>query len=154
MSREAWSGVLWLSIALYVGRESVRLGVGQWSDPGPGFIFLGSAVVLAALSATILVRGLRRHEPAEPAGERASWRRVLVAFGVLALYVLAFESVGFLLATVIMMVVVLRLGGVRKWTTTMVVAAGATLGTYVLLNVWLQTRLPAGTLEWLHILNR
>ena len=108
------SGGVLLLVAVAYGAGATRIP-GQAGEPGPGFMPLALAVLLAALSVAIVVRGLRRgahtevaeDEPAGPArtvspsrGARSRdgakpWRAAIATMAYAAL----FQPLGFALST-------------------------------------------------------
>jgi hypothetical protein len=136
-----WDTVVWLAVALLVGLESVRLGVGQPGHPGPGFIMFWTAVVLGGL-ATALLFGSRAAEPADADG--AGPVRIAAAVALLMAYAASLERVGFLLVTPVMVAGMVRLGGETRWPRIAAFSVAATLATYVVLHTWLGVQLPAG----------
>lgn len=145
-----WSTASWLAFSLYVCLESLRIGIGRPSDPGPGFIFFWSGLVLAALAVLGPLRACVSHRDRETTAPRqTNWSQILLALVVLGLYALFIERIGFLLTTAVMMGLIVRLAGEHRWSRIVTFALGATLGAYAILQVWLQTRLPPGLLGWL-----
>jgi hypothetical protein len=72
--------------------------------------------------------------------------RVAWTLGTLGAYVLALERLGFLLATVPFLTVLLLVYGERRWPVVLAVALGATAATYALFAMWLGVPLPPGIL--------
>lgn len=98
-------------------------------------------VVLAVLGvAHLAVPGADR--PAWPDGP--SGRRVLFVFGVLALYVAGLPSLGFLPATALFVVILLRALGAFSWATTIVMTGAIAIASYVVFEHWLGMPLPPG----------
>jgi len=59
-------------------------------------------------------------------------------------YVLVLDMVGYLIATAGMFLILLRWVGRQGWVTTLITAAVAAGGSYVLFARWLMISLPAG----------
>ncbi len=101
------------------------------------------AVVLAVLGAGHLVPVTAAAErPAWP--DAPGWRRVAFVFGVLALYVAALPSFGFLPATALFVLIVLRALGAFSWAITLVLTAAIAIASHVVFKHWLGMPLPAG----------
>lgn len=146
---DVWIALVLLACSIWVCLQSLDMGIGQASNPGPGLIFLVSAIALGALSVLLLFQGRTMQHPDVTAG-RSDTSQVVKAFFLLVLYAMLFEDIGFLLTTAVMMTVMARLAGEKTWTRSITFATAATVGTYVVLEVWLQTRLP-GVLEGLPV---
>lgn len=143
---ESWSAGWWLIFSLYVSWQSLRLGIGRPGDPRPGFIFFWSALVLAGLAVLLVRRSRVEHRDREASARPTNWTKIVVAVFVLILYSLLLERIGFLVTTVLMTAAIVRLAGENRWSRIVTFAIGVTLATYVILQVWLQTRLPPGVL--------
>jgi hypothetical protein len=107
----------------------------------------------------VLLGGLvalgRAGPPAEPAPAAApatagppeeAGRRVLTTVAVIVGYTLVLDRLGFLLATVALVGILVRLYGERRWPVVVGVAVGAAAGTYGLFATWLKVPLPPGLL--------
>lgn len=111
----------------------------EW--PGAKLLPAVLGVALAILGAAHLLA---------PAGDLAEWpeaagrRRVALVFGVLVLYVAGLPSLGFLPATVLLVLVLLRFLGSFSWATTIVMTAAIALGSHVVFRHWLGMPLPSG----------
>ena len=53
--RDLLAGFFWLAIAVFVCFESIHTDLGKVHSPGPGFLPFWSAVVLGALSTTLII---------------------------------------------------------------------------------------------------
>jgi len=51
------SGVFWLVFSLIMAFESYREGLGTLRQPGPGFLYFWTSIVLALMSLPVLIRG-------------------------------------------------------------------------------------------------
>ena len=142
-SRSDVSGALaWLALAIFVCMTAARLGLGGVSQPGPGFIFFGSGIILAVLAVTLLLRSLGTRHDGGSAVHAHHWGKIALGAAALFVYVLVFESSGFLLSTVAVMAVMARLNEERRWKHIGAFAIGSTAGAYLILQVWLGLRLP------------
>jgi putative tricarboxylic transport membrane protein len=142
---EAWSAVALALVALLAVAQSWRLGVGPVTRPGPGFFPLLLAAALGLVAVALLVRAVQAPAAPLPAGPTVP-RRLGVTLGALAAYVIAFERLGFVLATVGFLAFLFAVLGRYRWPVALVIAAGVAAGAWVLFDTWLQVRLPAGVL--------
>jgi hypothetical protein len=76
--------------------------------------------------------------------DRASARRVGFVFGVLVLYVAVLPSLGFLPATALFVLTLLRALGAFSWSTAIALTAAIALTTHVVFRHWLGMPLPSG----------
>lgn len=145
---------VWLVLALAVAAEAGRLGFGSFSRPGSGFLPFLAGGALAALALLALVQTALAKPAADPkSGFRgADLIRIGTVTGILFLYVLLWEVIGFLTATFLLLLFLFRCIEPLRWRTVFT-AAGLTLAfTYILFSVLLGARLPIGRL-WTYFLN-
>jgi putative tricarboxylic transport membrane protein len=137
--------------AAAVGVVAVALASGLaqgTSTGGPGARFLpvllGGLMVLLGL-AVALGRAPAAAPVADPADTGpGGGGRALATVGVMGAYTLVLERVGFLLATVALVAVLVRMYGERRWAVALAVAVGAAGAAYGLFAAWLRVPLPAG----------
>jgi putative tricarboxylic transport membrane protein len=137
------SGVMLFLFALGTGWEARKLPFGTVSTPDSGFFPLSLAVALAVLSALIVVATWlpEAGDSAPPSWQGAG--RVAVAVGALVAYVAALNPLGYLVATILIMLVYLRgLEGLR-WSASLAIAVASVVISYLLFRQ-LGVPLPAG----------
>jgi hypothetical protein len=111
-------------------------------------MLLGGLMILLGGVIALGPSGARSARPA-PAPEEAdpgSGRRALMTVGAMAAYTLVLDRLGFLLATIALLVVLVRAYGERRWAVVLTVAVCATGVTYGLFAGWLKVPLPPGLL--------
>ncbi len=150
--RDVNSSMFWILIGVFFCIGGLHYGIRRSGIPGPGFLPFVTGLILVALSVTLLVaRLLKRRDRAgsigKPMPRGEAFRRILIVLGALCLYVVLLEPLGFLLTTVLFMIVILRLEP-RRWTFILPVAVGATVFFFVLFKVLLRVPLPAGLLGY------
>jgi len=107
-SAELWGGLFWLALSAFVVWSGNDLGLGQLRDPGSGFMLFYLGLIMMGLSLAIITSALRH--PGEPvsalwAGTR--WVRVLCVVVLLLAYGFLFETVGFLVLSSILLLVLM-----------------------------------------------
>jgi len=141
------AGLLLALVGLGVVLGAIRLHVGTPLHPQPGFFpFLGGAAL--ALLAVILVvqAALGRSTGTEAFGRVGPPAIMIVGMGV---YVAILEPLGYVLGTILIAGVILRILGVRSWRVLGVASLVLSVGTYLLFARVLGIDLPAGVLEFL-----
>jgi len=133
-------------VALFAWITARDLAFGTLRQPGPGFLPKNLAVLLAAFALLLLLRGLLTDAPSvrDLWPERAGLIRVVLMLAALLGYVAVLETAGFLLVTAGLFVIMLRWVGRQSWITTLVVALGSAVGSYLLFARWLMVSLPGG----------
>lgn len=103
------------------------------------------ALVFAVLGVGHLVPsmvGSAADLPAWP--DAARWRRVAFVFGVLVLYVAGLPPLGFLPATALFVLILLRSLGAYSWAMTLVLTGTIAVASHVVFKHWLGMPLPSG----------
>ena len=113
--RDAWSGARLMPVVV-----------------GAALVILGGAHVVSPVVAAV-------EWPDAP-----GWRRVGLVLGGLILYVIAMPWLGFLLATALFVLLVVRALGQYTWTMTLVLTAAVAAGSWVVFKHWLGMPLPSG----------
>ena len=112
----------------------------------------GAKLMPAALAVVFAVLGAGHFARSQAAAERPvwpdalGWRRVAFVFGVLGLYVAVLPALGFLPATALFVLILLRALAAFSWTTTLVLTGAIALGAHVVFRHWLSMPLPPGPL--------
>jgi len=139
------STLFFIGLAIAIIVESIRMGRGSLSNPGPGLIPLGSGLVIGILSLIVLV-GTFRSSSKEGLRDKAmklSWNIIstlisMVAFGFLV------NPLGFYTATFLWLGFVCRWIAGMEWKATIILAVLATLSTWLLFGYFLEIRFPRG----------
>lgn len=141
----ATAGAVGLVCAIVYLLEGQKLPFGRMNAPGPGVFPLFIGIIFAAVSAWVIADALLSKQAGEasfPKGD--GLKRVLTVFGAFALYVVLFNILGFLVASVLLVIVFTRVVGGISWLKAAawgVVVTGVVWGGFVLL---LGVRLPTG----------
>jgi putative tricarboxylic transport membrane protein len=133
---------IFFGVTMIIG--AIRLRLGTPSEPQPGFFPFLAGAVLVVLSVILLIRAFSgRGEGAEPFGEL--WRPAILAIGLL-LYSLLLDPMGYILATIILSMIVLRVLDTKAWLTLVAISLVLSVGTYFLFDRLLDVPLPLGIL--------
>lgn len=143
---DAWSAGALALLAIFAVTQALRLEVGSLARPGPGFFPLVLSAALAVVAAALLVRSRRAKDGPPIPREPTARGRLAATAGALAAYVLLFERLGFVLATVGMLAFLFAALGRYRWPIAVGAAVVVTLAAWVLFDTWLHVRLPAGVL--------
>ena len=144
------SGLFGLAFGIFIMIKSVHLDAGGFHQPGPGFFPLFGGILLTLFSAVLLVQSflvkaqaIRSTAPVE--GENP--RLALYAFLGVVAYAFVFEGLGFILATFLLVIFLLRIVKPKKWWVTLLTAAIISLTSYFVFTVLLKSELPDGLLD-------
>jgi len=148
-------------MAVVISYLSLQLPLGDvrkvFTLPGPGFFPLILGVLLAILGASFFLKAWvegtkakarkEKHPDARAVGSTLRIDRR--AFGVLVsvvIYSAVFERLGFLLSTLLFLVILFRAISSQRWTTSIITAVTVSLLSYIIFDIWLMAQLPKGIL--------
>jgi putative tricarboxylic transport membrane protein len=144
--RDVVAGTLLALIGIGVIVWAIRLQVGTLVRPLPGSFPLVVGLMIVFLSIAIVVQGwLGRGKSPQPYGDL---RRPSILVAGLAVYTVILDSLGYLLSTIFIAVVTLRLMGVTSWKVIGVSSVILSVVVYFLFTRFLEVELPAGILPF------
>jgi putative tricarboxylic transport membrane protein len=141
---DAWSALFWFTSGLLLCYGANRLGLGSITDPGSGFIFFWSGMILAFLSLMLLADSLRQAAEETRAIYATNWVRIAFVLSSLVLYAVLLEKLGFVLTTFALLSFLLELNEDIRRARVFTVAGIAALGSFAIFELWLKIRLPTG----------
>jgi putative tricarboxylic transport membrane protein len=146
------SGIFWLLFSAFISIDSYRMGLGTLHQPGPGFLFFWTAVVMGILSIVIFVRAWVGKNAEGPESSIFGKENVLkIIFVLLSLFLYAFfmETLGFIPVTLLLFIFLLRMIEKKRLGFTIFVSVVVTGISYLIFEIWLKSQLPKGLLEFL-----
>ncbi len=141
-------GLFFLLVGAYTVFESLRLPLGGFHHPDAGFLPFGLGIALVFLSALLLVRTFRKSREGEwlRFGE-GKWRVAATAASMFC-YVFVLNFLGYMIATCLIMLVILRLLEKVGWLTTLLVTVPSVLISYIAFSFYLGVPLPKGLIPF------
>jgi putative tricarboxylic transport membrane protein len=136
--------LFWIAVGLLACYGAARLGVGSITDPGAGFIFFWSGLVLVILALPVLADSLCTSEDSMREMLEMNWAKIALVLFALLLYAFFLEKVGFVFTTLVIMTFLLSYIGGTGWFRAFAVAGAAALTSYAMFELWLKIRLPKG----------
>ncbi len=147
INAQALGALVWLAFAGFLIWAGHDLGIGELSEPGGGFLIFWGGVLIALFTGWTVVESLQSGaETLASLWEGTRWGKVCVVVVALLVYAGLLSSLGFLLATVPLLLVLLRIVDPVPWGRAVAVALGSTLGVWWVLERLLSIRLPGGLL--------
>jgi len=148
MQAERAGGLFWFAVGLISIYGSIKLGLGTLREPGPGFLsFLAGCFISLTAAIVFLQSFLQRQEVvAKLSGfwKGLRWNRPLYIGFILVAYILALERIGFLLTSLLTLLVMFK--GVEKlswWKSTLISVTISAVSFWLFNNV-LKATLPKG----------
>ncbi|MEH2509724.1 putative tricarboxylic transport membrane protein [Nitrobacteraceae bacterium AZCC 1564] len=142
---ELWGGVVGLALGVFVIRSGYSLNIGSINDPGSGYVLFYTGILMCLFAGTIIVSAITEGGPALGslwAGTR--WTKPLLVIVCLAAFSFLLEPLGFLLTSIPLMLVLLRVIDPVRWTLAIPLAVLAPLGMWWILKKALLIQLPVG----------
>jgi putative tricarboxylic transport membrane protein len=146
------SGSFWFLFSLFISYESYKLGLGTLHQPGPGFLFFWTGLIVAALALVIILLSAGKLSSDESGGqafEKRNATKVVLVLTALFVYALLMEWLGFFIVTLLLFAFLLGVIEKKSWWFAVLVSLFVTAASYLLFEVGLQSQLPKGILEFL-----
>jgi putative tricarboxylic transport membrane protein len=128
---------------------SLKLGIGNVNDPGPGWMGFLAAFLLFPLSLIIFIKDSLRLAAEKGKGisiDRGALTKLFILIVALCCYSLLLDLIGFLVSTFFLTFVMFYLYSPnnKKWYRSLLIALIITNVTFLLFHKWLQVYLPTG----------
>lgn len=136
-------GVALLLLAAYVIVRAARMPPGTVALPGPGFLPLVLAGLLAAVALSLVVRGVAAREPEAPPVVIGHHHGLAVLAGLVGVALLL-ERLGFMVALSLLLGMLFRRLSGRSWLRSLATALGTVALAAVVFGSLLGVRLPRG----------
>ena len=136
--------LFWVALGILVCYGATRLGLGSVTEPGSGFIFFWSGLILVVLSFMVLAEGLRSTEEMAHETGDMNWVKIVLVLLSLMLYAFFLERLGFVVTTFVLLSFLLGWIERTNWVRSFSIASTAALGSFAIFELWLKIRLPKG----------
>ncbi len=155
LSKNAAGAALLAAATVVYLFEARKLPFGSLRNPDLGFIPILGGVTLLGLCLLLLGREVLQparqrekevdlFEEQEEGGESAGLRRPIFLSAAVFVYPLIFMPLGFILSTVLLVTISLRVMEYRGWLGSFLISIGVSLVSYFLFAHWLDVQLPPG----------
>lgn len=145
---EFWTGVIGLGLGVFVIRSGLKLKLGTINDPGSGFMMFYIGILMCAFAVSIILASVTEGGPTFGSRwEDARWSKPVLIIVCLIAYAFALEPLGFLIATIPLMLLLLRIIDPVRWTLAVPLAVLAPVGVWWVLKHGLAIMLPTGVFE-------
>ena len=141
-TRDRVAGAVIVLFALYVMWEDRVLPLGTYHKPGPGYMPMLLAVILAVAGLLIILAG--GTSPPFASLAWTEWRHALAILAGCGFTALALERLGYRLTVILLVGLLLSVVERRRPVTVIAMALGLSLGTFYVFCTLLQVPLPLG----------
>lgn len=143
--------IFWILLSLFVMFASGKLGLGRFRDPGPGLMPFLVGLILFLVSLPRLIVSLLRIGDKDQAVKKevrqSSVWKISPLVVCLFAYGLLFEKLGYLITTFLLLIILFRLTGNKRWSVMVISSALVVLVTYFAFNA-LGLKFPMGILNF------
>jgi len=146
-SPDFYSGLLWLLVGAYIVNDAYGMGLGTMHDPGSGYVLFAVGIAIVLMSAFIAINGLLKAADVSMGNlfRGLLWRRVILLVSVLTVYSIVLEPVGFIPATLVLLLVLFRAVDPLTWPFAVFASVLTTAIVYVVFGpMGLGTQFPRG----------
>ncbi len=152
MNRESWGSVVWVFFGILICLGSVRLSLGSFRNPGPGFLPFVTGAILTGLALVVFLQSRQTgagDQERKPflADKKKCLKAVLTLIGLLA-YAVGMEYLGFLLSTTLFLAFLLGVVEPQKWYIVVLGSILSSVASYTLFEILLKSPLPKGFFEF------
>jgi len=131
-----------LLIGVFFIIESLRLGLGGFHRPGVGFLSFYSGLILSCVALGSLFKTFLTAKREDEKLFGRSVLNVATMFMALVAYILLFRVLGYLISTFLLLIILFKAGGFRRWIFALVASLLVVSATYVVFSSWLNMRFP------------
>jgi len=144
-------GIIWMILGIAVAISSYRLRLGNLTNPGPGMMPFLLGIALSLCSLPVLIRSIssfvrQTRSVYEPIWSEVEFKKVLIVLGSLIGYSLALEKVGFVITTILLLLILFKAVDSQKWPSVLIASFITVIFTYFLFVVFLKLEVPSGFL--------
>lgn len=145
---EFWSGLFWLAVGSFVCWQALELGLGSLREPGSGFVFFWTGLMICTFAISVAFSGIRGRGPmlGDP-WQGTRWRNVLLVIVALVAYALLFEHLGFVVCSLALLLFLMVVVDPVPLRLAIPIALIAAVGIWYVLEKVLLVQLPKGS--WL-----
>ena len=148
MNAERTGGLFWLLFGCAAIYGGLDLELGTMQQPGSGFLTFVAGSFVTCMASLIIIQSYR----ADPAvavrvadlWKGKKWKRAVAITTLIALFILSFETLGFFLCSLALLIIIMRWLEGLSWTLCLLVPSIAIGTTYVVFKFFMKISLPAG----------
>ena len=145
---ELWGGLIGLALGGFVIWQGLKLKLGSIHEPGSGFVLFYVGILMCLFAASIIIASLNEGGPTFGSRwENTRWTKPLLVIACLTAFAFSLDTFGFLLSSIPLMVLLLRVIDPVRWSLAIPIAVLAPLGMWWVLKRLLLIQLPSGIFE-------
>ena len=142
--------VFWIGLSLFVTVFSYRLGLGRFHTPGPGLMPFIAGILLLIVSLYLFIVSFSKTSGKQEISKEEPGQTNFVNIGFVLLSLLAYtlllETLGYLITTFLVLIMLFRSAGSKRWSSVLIASALAAFLTYFVFTSF-GLRFPTGILQ-------
>lgn len=142
--------LFWIGLSLFVMAVSYKYGLGKFHNPGPGFMPFLLGLLLLGISfyplMSFLFRKGKRDKRVEEMESKLYFGKISLVLASLFAYAFLLDKLGYLVDTFLLLIILFRSAGFKKWSSVLIASGLTALATYFVFNM-LGLRFPTGILK-------
>lgn len=138
------AAVILLLIGIYVSIEVSGYTKIASLDIGPAFFPRVLGVLLIVFAILLAGQAMKKNDQTQAVFIN---RNLMIVFGLVAAFAVAFNFLGFIITSVVLLTVLMRLMGAESWKKAILVSIITTIVIYGVFHTFLNVPLPLGILE-------
>lgn len=137
-------------VGIFAVFEGWRINPGTLSSPGSGFFVFYLGIILSFLSILLFYKGVRSRfaETRNPIEIAGRWKRLLFGLALFVSYAFALKSVGFIICSFVLLILLFRVVEGRSWRSTLLISIICTVVSYLVFAKYLGVPLPKGIIPY------
>jgi putative tricarboxylic transport membrane protein len=145
---ELWGGLIGLAVGGFVIWSGLKLKLGTINDPGSGYVLFYTGILICLFAAAIVVAAITEGGPTFGSRwENARWTKPVIVIACLIAFSIALDPLGFLLSSIPLMALLLRMIDPVRWSLAIPIAVLVPLGMWWALKRLLLIQLPSGVFQ-------
>ena len=142
--------IFWIGLSIFMMVLSIRLGLGKFHNPGPGFMPFLLGLLLILISFYLFLNCIVKKEDGDKRMKDKQNQINFIKIGLVSaslfVYALVLNRLGYLIATFLLLTVLFRSVGLKRWSSLLIISALTVLVTYFVFTS-LGLRFPEGILK-------
>ena len=151
MNRERWGSLVWLLFGIIISWGSIRLKLGDFHNPGPGFLPFITGIILISLSLLVFLQSGRAGEKAGPKpfliNRQRAWKATVTLIALLV-YSIGMDYLGFLVSTTLFLAFLMWAIEPQRWYIVIFGSLLASAASFTIFEILLKSPLPKGIFEF------
>jgi hypothetical protein len=136
-----------IGLSVLIFSSSLKLGIGDFGNPGPGFMPFFASILLFSLSSLVFIKGIIGSSKDEEGELSIGWENLTKPINLmiaLICFSFLFKALGYLITTFLLMFAMFFIYEPKKWYVHIVISAIVASLSFLVFYTWLRVQLPTG----------